>query len=180
MFTLVIGGAASGKSAFAEELIVRSGLERRVYLATMQVWDKESERRVDRHRAMRAGKGFETVECFTDLAGVVKRGMRFGEEMRREGICVILECMSNLVANELYMKDGAGDKTVEAVMEGIALLKENCAGLVVVTNEVFSDLPPSKEMQEYCRMLGDVNCRMADEADEVTEVVYGIEVKIKG
>ena len=70
MLILVSGGAASGKSAFAEELIVRSGLKERIYLATMQVWDKESERRVERHRAMRAGKGFATLERPLDLAGL--------------------------------------------------------------------------------------------------------------
>ena len=52
MLTLVIGGSASGKSAFAERLAVQSGLPR-FYVATMRVWDTESERRVARHRDMR-------------------------------------------------------------------------------------------------------------------------------
>ena len=51
MLTLVIGGSASGKSAFAERLAVQSGLPR-FYVATMRVWDAESERRVARHRAI--------------------------------------------------------------------------------------------------------------------------------
>ena len=58
MLILVSGGSASGKSEFAEGLVAASGLETRAYLATMQVWDAESERRVERHRRMRAGKGF--------------------------------------------------------------------------------------------------------------------------
>ena len=62
MLILVSGGSASGKSEFAEGLVTASGLETRAYLATMQVWDAESERRVERHRRMRAGKGFVTVE----------------------------------------------------------------------------------------------------------------------
>ena len=52
MLTLVVGGSASGKSAFAERLAVQSGLPR-FYVATMRVWDAESEKRVARHRAMR-------------------------------------------------------------------------------------------------------------------------------
>ena len=67
MLILISGGAGSGKSEFAEGLITASGLEKRVYLATMKVWDDESVRRVEKHRAMRAGKGFVTVERPEDL-----------------------------------------------------------------------------------------------------------------
>ena len=62
MLTLVIGGSASGKSAFAERLAVQGGLPR-FYVATMRVWDAESERRVARHRDMRREKRFDTLEC---------------------------------------------------------------------------------------------------------------------
>ena len=58
MLILVSGGSGSGKSAFAEDLITASGLETKIYVATMQAWDAEGEARVARHRAMRAGKGF--------------------------------------------------------------------------------------------------------------------------
>ena len=60
MLTLVIGGAASGKSAYAESLCLRAPLPR-TYLATMQVWDAECAARVAKHRAMRAEKQFDTV-----------------------------------------------------------------------------------------------------------------------
>ena len=66
MLTLVIGGAASGKSAYAEHLAVRSGGPR-YYLATMQVWDAECAARVAKHRAMRTQKQFATVECPQNL-----------------------------------------------------------------------------------------------------------------
>ena len=62
MLILVSGGSASGKSRYAEELVVRTQAGERIYVATMQVWDAESRKRVERHRAMRAGKGFRTVE----------------------------------------------------------------------------------------------------------------------
>ena len=62
MLTLVLGGAASGKSACAESLVLKTGLPR-YYLATMQVWDAECAARVERHRKMRAQKQFETLEC---------------------------------------------------------------------------------------------------------------------
>ena len=57
MLTLVIGGAASGKSAYAESLVLKTGLPR-YYLATMQVWDAECAARVEKHRKMRAEKQF--------------------------------------------------------------------------------------------------------------------------
>ena len=62
MTALVVGGAASGKSQLAEQLILQSTARPRVYIATMQVWDSESERRVQKHRAMRAEKQFSTLE----------------------------------------------------------------------------------------------------------------------
>ena len=61
MLTLVLGGAASGKSEYAEALVLRSTLPR-YYLATMQVWDAECAARVEKHRKMRAAKQFETIE----------------------------------------------------------------------------------------------------------------------
>ena len=68
MFTLVIGGAASGKSEYAESRVVRLP-ERRIYLATMRPWDQECRARIARHRRLRQDKGFETLERYTDLAG---------------------------------------------------------------------------------------------------------------
>ena len=62
MLTLVLGGAASGKSEYAESLVLRT-TGPRYYLATMQVWDAECAARVEKHRKMRAAKQFETVEC---------------------------------------------------------------------------------------------------------------------
>ena len=66
------------------------------------------------------------------------------------GACVLLECVSNLTANEMYMDGGAGENTVKAVVNGICLLKRKCRHLVVVTNEVFSEsVPDFPEMTVY-------------------------------
>ena len=67
MLVVVTGGSGSGKSAFAEETILSLGEARRIYIATMQAFDEESHRRIRRHRHMRAGKGFETIERYTEL-----------------------------------------------------------------------------------------------------------------
>ncbi len=170
MLILVSGGAASGKSAFAEELIVRSGLERRVYLATMQVWDKESECRVDRHRAMRAGKGFETVERPLDLAGVILP----------PDSAVLLEDLTNLTANEFFGPQGA-DGALERLTAGLDRAVAAPALLVAVTGELFSDgADYEAETAAYLRCLAGLNRAAAERAERVYEVVCGIPVTWKG
>ena len=63
MFTLVVGGAASGKSEYAEQLILRAGALPRYYVATMEPFGAEARARIARHRVLRAQKRFETIEC---------------------------------------------------------------------------------------------------------------------
>ena len=87
MITLIIGGSGSGKSAYAEQVVMDFGDRDRIYIATMFPFDEESRRRIDRHRRMRAEKNFTTIECYTGLKTV---------EIP-EGACVLLECMSNLM-----------------------------------------------------------------------------------
>lgn len=170
MIHIVTGGSGSGKSAFAEEQIVNLQGDVRIYIATMYPFDEESRRRVERHRRMRAGKRFETVECYTHL-----------EELKiPKGADVLLECMSNLTANEMYQEGGAGENTCEAVCRGIDALAAQAENLVVVTNEVFSDgITYDRETQRYLKYLGTINQYLARIADSVTEVVYGIPVRIK-
>lgn len=173
MMMVVTGGSGSGKSAYAEKQILQFGVMPRYYIATMENRDAESQKRVDRHRAMRADKKFVTVECPYDLQEV---------QMEQEG-AVLLECMSNLVANELFVKDGMShmEQTVEKIMHGIQILKTQCRHLVVVTNEVFSDgLQYDEWTREYIRCLGMVNQNLSELADQVVEVVYTVPVMQKG
>ena len=93
---------------------------------------------------------------------------------------VLLECMSNLVANEMYDPSGAGENAEESILAGIHKLQKVSDDLVVVTNEVFSDsMTDNPEMEEYLKLLGKLNLRMGEMADLVTEVVYGIPVERK-
>ena len=98
MFYVVTGGSGSGKSAYAENLVLSLGEGRRIYIATMMSFDDESTKRIARHRKMREGKQFETVECYTGLDSI---------RLKKDDI-VLLECMSNLAANEMYAQGGAG------------------------------------------------------------------------
>lgn len=166
---VVTGGSGSGKSAYAEGQIQKFGEISRYYIATMENRDEESQKRVDRHRAMRADKHFMTVECPYDLQEV---------KLEKKG-AVLLECMSNLVANELFLKDGMADidRAAEKIMQGVMQLRTQSAHLVIVTNEVFSDgLLYDEWTEQYLRCLGIVNQRLSDLADQVVEVVYTIPV----
>ena len=169
---LVIGGSGSGKSAYAEKVALECQKEKRhFYLATMHVFGEEGQKKVERHKRMRAGKGFVTIEQPTDIMQCLPALREAG------GGVVLLECMSNLTANEIYQEGGAGDNTVKAILNGIHHLLEQAGNLVVVTNEVFSDgITYDPETEKYLEKLGAINCQMAQIADTVTEVVYGIPI----
>ena len=89
--------------------------------------------------------------------------------------------MSNLTANEMFQPDGAGERTVEEILKGILTIRKKARHLVVVTNEIFSaSASYEKEMETYLDYLGCINQELAEMADEVAEVVYGIPVFHKG
>jgi adenosylcobinamide kinase/adenosylcobinamide-phosphate guanylyltransferase len=173
MFTLVVGAAASGKSAFAERLIVEAGDAPRTYIATMQPFDQECRARIEKHRAMRAEKRFTTVERYTGLSAL---------KLPQRG-SVLLECLSNLAANELYSPQGAGSEqgALDAIDSGVDNLLAQCRDLVVVSNEIFTDgVDYGPGIQPYLRLLAGANRLLARKADRVCEVVCGLPQFYKG
>ena len=187
MMELVTGGSGSGKSAYAESVIC--GKHRLLcettenaplyYIADMVPYGRETEKKIEAHRKMRAGKGFATLEWYVDLPGKISAP----DSPELKGSCVLLECVSNLTANEMYEPGGAqntGGDTPESVIKGVRMLKDQCAHLVVVTNDVFREsVPDSEEMTAYKGNLGMINRALAEMADQVTEVVFGVPVCIK-
>lgn len=174
---LITGGSGSGKSAYAEMCL--TGSQKAcdlplLYVATMMPFGEETKKKIARHRKLRAGKGFVTLERYTDLAGM---------EVPDNG-GVLLECVSNLAANELYGEDGVlreEGEALRAVLDGVRFLAGKTECLVIVTNEVHSDGNDySEETEKYRNLLGRINQELALLSDTVTEVVYGIPVKIKG
>ena len=166
MIVLVTGGSGCGKSTWAEKLISSLPMEKRVYIATMQVYDEESVRRVERHRAQRADKGFQTIECEKDLASAAVE----------DGSIVLLEDLVNLMANEMF-DGGDAERIIPAVKE----LASRCRHLIMVTNDVFSDgINYAESTQDYLRKLAAINRETAALADCVVEVVYSIPVCVKG
>ena len=173
MFTLVIGGAASGKSEYAEGLVLASSHFPRYYIATMEPFDDEGRARVEKHRRMRADKRFETVERYTGLSSL---------RLPERGT-VLLECLGNLAANELYSPGGAGNRadTLTAIVAGVEALLEQCADLVVVSNEVFAGGDRyGAGTGDYMRVLAGANRALARRADRVCEVVCTLPRYYKG
>ena len=207
MMYLIIGGSGSGKSAYAEELLFSlPDAGKKYYIATMQVYDEESRRRVQKHRKQREGKRFYTIEQPVHVSGALTQ-MDAGKKS------AMLECVSNLVANEMFAKDiyaedmyaddphvedmhtddsdvketglkKSKDCSAEAVadkiVDDIMKLHQPLQQLVIVSNNVFEDGVSYDEMtMEYIKTMGIVNQKLAAVADVVTEVVVGIPVMVK-
>lgn len=178
MITLITGGAASGKSEYGEEqarfLSRLHGGAPLFYLATMEPLDQECLQRIARHRRAREGKGFATLECPRDLAGATRT-------LPREGVA-LLECLSNLLANEMYRTQSASKPW--STPEGAVALEERLLGeifalsgrvreLVIISNQVFSDgCTYDPETQQYLRLLGGLHQRLAAQAESVVELVF--------
>lgn len=199
---MVYGGSASGKSSYAESFAMSlQGEGRLLYIATMYPYkwntteiDPETMQRIERHRAMRADKGFDTVECYRHVEHIVAK---------RQDV-LLLECMSNLLANEMYLEQDSDDGGLAETMSevekaGVGMsetlspvskkivqalidLSTRVQELVIVTNDVFSDggsLTYDESTREYVKNLAEINCALAREAATVTEIVCGIPVIVK-
>lgn len=167
MMVYVTGGSGSGKSAFAESLIVSSGKEKHCYIATMEVWDEEGKQRVDRHRALRQGKGFTTFEypivCPLDPT---------------IGGAVLVEDVTNLVMNQWF----GVDKTtaVAKVAQWLTDLERQCELLVLVGNDMTADGGHyDQEMTAFLQALGGLSCQLARKSDTAYQVVAGLAVPMK-
>lgn len=175
MFLIVSGGSGSGKSEYAEKMAVdlfnKSKSKKLIYIATMIPFGNESLQKIERHKNLRKGKGFTTLECFSEFK-------KFSENQNFLKATIILECMSNLIANEIF-----SDKNVNAVSDilaGILNINLNCDNLVLVTNDVFSDGKIyDNETMDYIEKLGKVNVELAKFANSVVEVVFGIPIFLK-
>ncbi len=187
MTILILGGSASGKSAIAEDMLSRlAGNGKKAYIATMRVYDDEGKERVKRHRAMRADKGFFTVEAPEGISQAQ------GDEIY--GADCLLECVSNLAANIVFSDDFDESyifrmneaerrdwkkKKAERILNEIRFIKEQAENLVIVSNNVFEGGKAYEGLTlDYIDILGEVNVRLATESDEVYEAVASIPMRI--
>lgn len=160
MLIIVTGGSASGKSEYAENLVPNAGS--RVYLATMEPFGAEAEARIARHRKLREGKGFETIECPVNIGDCF-------EACR--GRHVLLEDLPNLVANEMFSSHAHSTAGIAAQILDLARISES---LICVTGILTADGRKYDEStMKYLKELALIERTLAAQADRVIEVVCG-------
>lgn len=91
---------------------------------------------------------------------------------------IILDCVAELL--DTKMRERLTEDVIEEVIEDIHKLKKQTDNLIVVTNQVFSDVPVRTIKQKFIEYLGIINCRLVEECDMFVEVVYGIPICHKG
>lgn len=180
MLILITGTSVSGKSEYAEKICCElAGSAKKYYIATMQPYGAEGTQRIRRHHALRQGKGFETIEQYQNVSKAFDKVQAevVSHAAQNEKPVVLLECLSNLMANECFEEGG----TPDAVFSDCIQLYRQCRHLVIVTNEIFSDgCLYDNTTTDYITRLGRLNTQLAQEADCVAEVVYSIPVYWKG
>lgn len=165
--SLVIGGAASGKSAYAETLALGTG-RTPVYLATAQAFDDEMQAKLDAHRAAR-GDGWRTIEEPLDVGRTL--AAISGDT------AVLLDCVTMWLSNHLLAENDL-DEAEAALMAGLALCP---APVVLVSNEVGSSVVPDNPLaRQFRNAQGRMNQKLAARADLVVQVVAGLPNVLKG
>ncbi|SCB56309.1 adenosylcobinamide kinase /adenosylcobinamide-phosphate guanylyltransferase [Rhizobium aethiopicum] len=168
MTTLVLGGARSGKSRFAENLVMASALERH-YIATGRSWDEEMQARIDQHKADR-GPSWTTHEEPLALAERLAA-------IDGEGRAILVDCLTLWLTN--LMMEGR-DIAVQAGALA-AWLPQAKARLVIVSNEVGLGIVPDNRMaRDFRDHAGRLHQMIAAKADEVYFIAAGLPLKMKG
>ena len=187
--TLILGGARSGKSTFAEKRAMEVGGDNVLYVATSETKDEEMEERVEKHRAERS-PAWKTVEAPRNVAQAIRGA-------RSEAPVVLLDCMTFLVANHLMDAAAPEDDPFDApsadpfdleieanvvaeVQALVEYVQKADVELLVVSNEVgLGVVPPYELGRAYRDILGRANQILAQHADEVQLLVAGILIKVK-
>ena len=165
--TFVLGGAASGKSAFAEGLVLKQQ-SKPIYIATAQIFDDEMTAKVARHRDMR-GNDWTTIEEPVAVAGILGR---FGP-----GHTILIDCATLWLTNLML---GKHDIAAECAALMAALRDCRCPA-VIVSNEVGQGIVPDNALSRNFRNAqGTLNQTIAAQADLVVAVMAGLPLTLKG
>jgi len=164
---LILGTPDSGKSVLAEKIMSDDGADgdlKKAYIATMEPFGEEGIKRIERHRKQREGKGFVTFEKNVGVDELLP-------DFIAENInAALLECVSNLVGNEIYKKENAdkNDETLtNLICEEIMALDEFLDKYVVVTNDFDFDASYDEETRKYIRITKLVNRVLEERAEKV-------------
>lgn len=166
--TLVIGGARSGKSRYAEELAARL-TSRPVYVATSRIWDADHARRIERHRRER-GPEWRTIECELEIGSLPLHGE-----------VAVIDCVTLWLSN--FFADGGSDvdQCLERARQEIDRLVQLEATSIVVSNELGQGVHAESELgRKFTDLQGLVNQYIAARAENVVLMVAGIPLYVKG
>ncbi len=165
--TLVLGGASSGKSKFAESLCKKSGLDK-VYIATAQVFDDEMADKVSRHLTQR-GSDWKTIEAPVDVAGAIQSAP--------DGSVILLDCATLWLTNVILGEHDLDEQTHAL----ISALTSSCNPIVVVSNEVGMGIVPDNALsRKFRNAQGALNQQIASDAGCVVAVMAGLPLVLKG
>ena len=165
--TLVLGGARSGKSAFAEALVLRSGL-RPLYLATAQALDEEMRRRVEHHRRGR-GDAWTLVEEPIELADALRAESRPDR-------AILVDCLTLWLTN-LLLAERDPDLEADRLLAALTALP---GPVVLVSNEVGQGIVPANALaRRFVEEAGSLHQRLAAAAQSVVLVTAGLPQHLK-
>jgi len=171
---LILGGARSGKSSYAQQMAADSG-GRVLFCATAQPLDEEMRKRILVHRQSRP-PSWDTLEVETGLAAAL------ADKVGKYDT-VIVDCITLLTANSMgeTIDHKAAEKSVDAEVDGlIDLIQRSDCSFILVSNEVGSGIVPDNDLARVYRdALGRANQRLARAADDVVLMTAGLPLKLK-
>jgi adenosylcobinamide kinase/adenosylcobinamide-phosphate guanylyltransferase len=165
--SFILGGAASGKSVFAENLILNSGLTP-IYIATSRIWDGETKTRVDIHKSRRDAR-WTTVEAPFDLSPPL--------ETATSDNVVLIDCATMWLTNHL-LED---NDLATAQSQLLNALQASTAPVVIVSNEVGQGIVPDNALsRQFREAQGRLNIALAAQSDLAVQIVAGLPNLLKG
>ena len=178
---LIIGGARSGKSYFAQELALKSG-KAVLFVATAEAGDEEMRRRIEEHQRTRPS-AWSTLEVTTHVGNEILKKIGGAK-------VVIVDCITLLLNNIFNQYTGQYGEQIDApliekevtteISELVECINQVDASFIMVTNEVGTGLVPvSRAARLYRDLLGKANQILAEHADEIYLMVAGLPVQIK-
>ena len=190
----VTGGAKSGKSKFAEEMLLKlnNGKQKNVYLATSLVFDEEMKEKVRLHKKRRKDEWF-TVETYKNFENELSNFFENNDKIKNN---MLVDCLTNMITNIIFENQNIDwdnfekklyiqtleklNKNVENSVNKLLNVTNEFENVIIVSNELGMGLVPSYPLGRYFREIaGKMNQIVAEKADEVYLVVSGIPMKIK-
>ena len=190
----VTGGAKSGKSKFAEEMLLKlnNGKQKNIYLATSLVFDEEMKEKVRLHKKRRKDEWF-TVETYKNFENELSNFFENNDKIKNN---MLVDCLTNMITNIIFENQNIDwdnfekklyiqtleklNKDVEHSVIELLNVADQFENAIIVSNELGMGLVPSYPLGRYFREIaGKMNQIVAEKADEVYLVVSGIQMKIK-